>query len=65
MLHSGHIEFLREASSFGDLFVCIGSDANVYQLKGRLPVNTQEERKYMLDSVRYVHKCLINNGWGL
>jgi L-rhamnose mutarotase len=44
MLHSGHIEFLREASSFGDLYVCIGSDANILKLKGRPTVNTQEER---------------------
>jgi cytidyltransferase-like protein len=65
LLHSGHVEFLREASSYGDLYVCIGSDANVQHLKGRLPVNTQEERQYMLNAVRHVHKCLINKGWGI
>jgi cytidyltransferase-like protein len=65
MLHSGHIEFLREASSYGDLYVGIGSDANIFQLKGRTPVNSQEERKYMLNAVRHVHTCIINNGWGI
>jgi cytidyltransferase-like protein len=65
MLHSGHIEFLREASSFGKLFVCIGSDANVTHLKGRRPVNSQKERKYMLSAIRHVYMCLINKGWGI
>jgi len=65
MLHSGHVEFLHEASSFGDLYVCIGSDVNINKLKGRPPVNLQEERKYMLSAVRHVYKCGINQGWGV
>jgi cytidyltransferase-like protein len=65
MLHSGHVAFLKEAASYGDLYVGIGSDANVSQLKGRYPVNTQDERKYMLEAVRYVHQCIINKGWGI
>lgn len=65
MLHSGHVAFLKEAASFGDLYVGIGSDANVSRLKGRYPVNTQDERKYMLEAVRYVHHCSINKGWGI
>lgn len=65
MLHSGHVEFLREASSYGELHVCIGSDANVSNLKGRPPVNTQEERKYMLSALRHVHQCKVNKGWGI
>lgn len=65
MLHSGHVAFLKEASAFGDLHVGIGSDANVHNLKGRYPVNTQAERKYMLDSVRYVYECRVNQGWGI
>ena len=65
MLHSGHIAFLAEAASFGDLYVGIGSDANVNHLKGRFPVTNEQERKYMLESVRYVHQCKINKGWGI
>ena len=26
MLHSGHVEFFREAAGYGDLYVGIGSD---------------------------------------
>lgn len=65
MLHSGHIAFLQEAASFGDLYVSIGSDANVEHLKGRYPVNSQDERKYMIDALSCVTNCRINSGWGI
>lgn len=64
LLHSGHIAFLQEAATFGDLFVSIGADENVHQLKGRYPVNTQDERRYMIDALACVSKCMINTGWG-
>lgn len=65
MLHSGHIAFLKEAATFGDLYVCIGSDKNVHNLKGRFPVISEDERKYMIDALDCVHQCRINTGWGL
>jgi cytidyltransferase-like protein len=64
MLHSGHVAFLTEASRFGDLTVGIGSDETVSGLKGRYPVNTQEERKFMLQALRCVHSVVINRGSG-
>jgi len=64
MLHSGHIAFMHEAATYGDLYVSIGADENVHHLKGRYPVNTQDERKYMIDALACVKKCLINTGWG-
>lgn len=65
LLHSGHVSFLKEAAAFGDLHVCIGSDSTVSQLKGRAPVNSQLERKYMVESLKYVHECRINSGGGM
>ncbi|MFN0215074.1 MAG: adenylyltransferase/cytidyltransferase family protein [Saprospiraceae bacterium] len=65
LLHSGHVAFLREASQSGDLYVCIGSDENVKNLKGRYPVNNQHERLYMLDSLACVAEVRINKGWGI
>ncbi len=65
MLHSGHIAFLTEASSFGDLYVCIGSDKTVHQLKGRQTINTEDERSYMLNALKCVHECRVNSGSGL
>src|SRR5512137_1236660 len=65
MLHSGHIAFLQEAATYGDLTVCLGSDENVRRLKGRFPVCKEEERQYMIRALRYVQNCIISNGWGI
>jgi galactokinase/mevalonate kinase-like predicted kinase len=37
----------------------------VYDLKGRYPVITQDERKYMIESLACVKECKINKGSGL
>ena len=29
LLHSGHVEFFRQAAQYGDLYVGIGSDADI------------------------------------
>jgi cytidyltransferase-like protein len=65
LLHSGHIAFLEQAASYGDLYVCIGSDSTVFELKGRYPVITQEERRYMLQALRCVKLCKVNQGAGI
>jgi cytidyltransferase-like protein len=65
MLHSGHIRFLEEAASHGDVYVGIGSDRTVKELKGRYPVTNEAERKYVLEALRFVKKCFINRGAGL
>ncbi len=65
MLHSGHVEFFKEAANYGDVFVGLGSDETVYNLKGRYPVNNQDERKFMIDALACVKKCVINSGSGI
>ncbi len=65
LLHSGHIEFFREASQYGDLYVALGSDQTVYGLKGRKPVNSDRERLFMVKAVSYVHDAFISQGSGI
>lgn len=65
LLHSGHIAFFQEASSYGDLYVALGSDKTVYELKGKAPVNNEEERLYMVKSVSYVTDAFISQGAGM
>jgi cytidyltransferase-like protein len=65
LLHSGHVAFFKEAARLGDLYVGIGSDATIHGLKGRDAVNSQEERLYMVKSVRYVTEAWINRGSGI
>jgi cytidyltransferase-like protein len=65
ILHSGHIAFLKEASRFGELYVGLGSDKTVYDLKGRNTINSEDERLYMLEALSCVHKVKINKGSGI
>lgn len=65
MLHSGHVAFLKEAAEHGDVYVGIGSDETVGRLKGRYPINNQDERRFMLEALRYVARCTVNNGTGI
>ena len=65
MLHSGHVAFFEEAATHGDLFVGIGSDRTIGELKGRRTINGERERLYMIRSLRYVKDAWINRGSGL
>ena len=65
LLHSGHVAFLTEAASFGDLYVGIGSDKTISELKGRATINTEKERKYMIEALKVVKKCFVNSGSGI
>ena len=65
LLHSGHVEFFKQASQFGDLYVGIGSDDTYLEYKHRKPMFPQEERLFMVQSVRYVKEAYINQGSGV
>jgi len=65
MLHSGHIAFLQEAAGYGDLYIELGSDKTIRELKGRDTINSEEERVYILNALSCVHKALVNRGSGL
>jgi cytidyltransferase-like protein len=65
LLHSGHVRFLQEAAQWGDVYVGIGADRTVAEIKGRPPVNSQAERQYLLNSLKHVKECWVNSGSGL
>ncbi|WP_455608379.1 adenylyltransferase/cytidyltransferase family protein [Bacteroides rodentium] len=65
MLHSGHVAFFKEASSYGDLYVGIGSDETILHYKGRKTVYSEQERLYMVKAIRYVTDAYINAGSGI
>jgi cytidyltransferase-like protein len=63
--HSGHVRFLEEVSAFGDLYVIVGHDANIRLLKGQgHPLLPQDERRYVVGSVKFVKQALISSGDG-
>lgn len=65
LLHSGHIEFFRQAAEYGDLYVGIGSDATYLEYKHRKPMFPEDERLFMVKSVKYVKDACINKGSGV
>jgi cytidyltransferase-like protein len=63
--HSGHVRFFEETSALGDLYVVVGHDQNVRLLKGEgHPMFPQDERRYMVQAIRYVKQALISTGHG-
>ena len=65
MLHSGHVEFFQEAAQYGDLYVALGSDRTIFELKGRPTINSEQERLFMIKSVSCVKDAFISRGSGI
>lgn len=64
--HTGHVRFAEEVSAYGDLYVIVGHDANIRLLKGGgHPLLPEDERRYLVGSIKYVTQALIStgNGW--
>ena len=66
VLHRGHIELFKYAKSLGDrLIIGIDSDKRVSELKGHLrPINSEEDRKFFLESIQYIDKVDIFSSEG-
>ncbi len=65
LLHSGHVEFFRQAAQYGDLYVGIGSDETYLGYKHRKTIYSEQERLFMVKSIRYVKDAYINAGSGV
>jgi len=65
LLHSGHIEFFRQAASYGDLYVGLGSDSTILGYKHHKSLFPEGERLFMVKSIRYVKDAFINDGEGI
>ena len=65
LLHSGHVEFFRQAAQYGDLYVGIGSDKTIEGYKHHKTVYSEQERLFMVKSIRYVKDAYINQGSGI
>ena len=63
--HSGHVRFFEEVSKLGDVYAVVGHDANIALLKGEHhPMFKQDERRYMVASLKTVHQAFISTGEG-
>jgi cytidyltransferase-like protein len=55
-IKSWEVRFLQEAAKLGAVHVCLWSDRAVEMITGVESKFPYEERKYLLEAVRYVHK---------
>ena len=65
LLHSGHVEFFRQAAEYGDLYVGIGSDKTIEGYKHHKTIYSEQERLFMVKAIRYVKDAYINAGSGV
>lgn len=65
LLHSGHVEFFRQAAQYGELYVGIGSDKTILHYKNHKTVYSEQERLFMVKSIKYVKDAFINSGSGI
>ena len=65
LLHSGHIAFLKSAAEKGDLYVALGSDKTIFELKNKKPIYNEGEREYILNELSCVKKAFVSKGSGI
>ena len=63
ILHSGHVLYLEEAKSLGDILVVgLNSDESVRRLKGNeRPINSEHERAIVLSGLSFVDYVIVFN----
>lgn len=63
LLHTGHINILRRAKEYGDyLIVAISSD-EFNTLKNKKAYYSFEQRKLILEAIRYVDEVIPEHTW--
>ena len=65
ILHAGHVQFFKEAKALGDYLVvsfCSGKNLELY--KGRKSCIPDDNKKVLLESIRYIDKVYIGDDNG-
>lgn len=64
LLHYGHIRLLKRAKELGDyLIVGLSTDEFNQLQKHKESYNSYEERKYILEAIRYVDEVIPEQNW--
>ncbi|MEB6570553.1 glycerol-3-phosphate cytidylyltransferase [Staphylococcus auricularis] len=63
LLHYGHIELLRRAREMGDYLVVALSTDEFNRIKNKKSYYNYEQRKMMLESIRYVDLVIPESNW--
>ncbi|MFD1037147.1 glycerol-3-phosphate cytidylyltransferase [Virgibacillus byunsanensis] len=63
ILHTGHINLLRRAKKYGSYLIAAISSDKFNALKGKEAYYTFEQRKTILESIRYVDEVIAEDTW--
>lgn len=63
LLHYGHINLLRRAKALGDYLIVALSSDEFNAIKGKKSFFTYEQRKALLEAIRYVDLVIPENDW--
>lgn len=63
LLHIGHINLLRRAKELGDYLIVGLSTDNFNKLKGKEAIHSYEERRMMLESIKFVDQIIPEENW--
>ncbi|WP_315793794.1 glycerol-3-phosphate cytidylyltransferase [Paenibacillus sp. BIC5C1] len=63
LLHYGHILLLQRAKALGDYLIVVLSTDEFNYLKGKSAYFTYEQRKMMLEAIKYVDLVLPEDSW--
>lgn len=64
LLHIGHIRMLQRCRALGDrLIVALSTDEFNLNMKNKVCVQTYEERKSILEAIRYVDLVIPEENW--
>jgi len=56
-----HFRFFEETAKLGKIYALLWSDDAIEKITGKPPKFPQQERLYLLESIRYIHKVIIIN----
>ena len=63
IIHRGHLDLLKYCKRVGNtVIVGLNSDESIKRIKGDdRPINTCDDRKYLLESLKFVDKVIVFN----
>ena len=61
ILHPGHVELFKTAWEKGRVYVIVSRDVNAEKFKRRPVIVPEEQRKRMVESIRYVYKAVLGH----
>ncbi|MBX0313378.1 glycerol-3-phosphate cytidylyltransferase [Planococcus glaciei] len=64
LMHHGHINILKRAKDLGDYLVVGLSTDEFNAVKGKAAYHSYEERKLLLEAIKYVDEVIPERDWG-